>query len=114
MKRLRLHDRVITSHDTCTSGTSRVLTVASLQQLKMEAHIPASADCEVWSMIKFLNAQSIAPIEIHHTWLKFREFRVEIPVLTELIGVFFLWFPSVIKTKTVLHLHYHDPFNYFS
>ncbi|PNF17893.1 hypothetical protein B7P43_G02234 [Cryptotermes secundus] len=31
----------------------------------MEALIPTPADCEVWSVIKFLNAQSIAPIEIH-------------------------------------------------
>lgn len=32
----------------------------------MEALIPAPADCEVRSVIKFLNAQSIVPIEIHH------------------------------------------------
>jgi hypothetical protein len=38
----------------------------SLQLLKMKALIPAPADCEVRSVIKFLNAQSIAPIEIHH------------------------------------------------
>ena len=63
MKRLR--DRVMTSHKACTSGTSRLLTVASLQQLKMKALIPAPTDCEVLSVIKFLNAQSIAPIEIH-------------------------------------------------
>ena len=50
--------------DACTSGISRVLTVASLQRLKEEAH-PAPAECAVWSVIKFLNAQSIAPIEIH-------------------------------------------------
>ena len=56
----------MTSHDAYTSGTFRVLTVASLQRLKMEALIPASADCEVRSVIKFLNVQSIAPIEIHH------------------------------------------------
>ena len=53
--------RVITSHDECTSGTSRVLTVASLQRLNMEA----PADYEVRSVIKFLNAQRITPIEIH-------------------------------------------------
>ena len=74
---LRVSNRVMTSHETFTSGTSRILTVASLQRLKMEALNPALADCEVWSMIKILNAQSIAPIEIHrqlcqfygHTWL---------------------------------------------
>ena len=65
MKRLRVCDRVMTPHDICTSGTSRVLTVTPLQQLKMEALIPAPADSEVRSMIKFLNAESIAPIEIH-------------------------------------------------
>ena len=53
------------SHDACTSGISRVLTVASLQRLMMKALIPAPTSCEVWSVIKFLNAQSIAPIEIH-------------------------------------------------
>ena len=65
MKRLYVRDRVVTSHDSCTSRTSRVLTVASLQRLKMEALIPAPADCEVRSVIKFLNAQNIAPIEFH-------------------------------------------------
>jgi hypothetical protein len=40
----------------CTNGTSCVLTVASLQLLKMEALIPAPADCESRSVIKFLNA----------------------------------------------------------
>ena len=52
-------------HDTCTSKTSRVLTVASLQRLKMEALLPAPANCEVQSMIKFSNAQSRATIKIH-------------------------------------------------
>ena len=65
VKRLRVRDRVVMSHDACTSGTSRVLTVASLQRLKMAALIPALADSEVQSVIKFLNTQSIAPIEIH-------------------------------------------------
>ena len=51
--------------NTCTSGTSRVLTVESLQRLKVEALIPVPADSEVQSMIKLLNAQSIASIEIH-------------------------------------------------
>ena len=55
----------MTSLDACTRGTSRVLTVASLQRLKTEALIPAPADCEVQSVTKFLNAQSTAPIEIH-------------------------------------------------
>ena len=48
-----------------TSRTSSVLIVASLQRLKMEALIPTPADCEVRSVIKFLNAQSIAPNVIH-------------------------------------------------
>ena len=56
----------MTSHDACTSGNFRVLTIGSLQWLKMEVLIPAPADCEVRSLIKFLNAQSIAPVEIHH------------------------------------------------
>ena len=37
-------DRVMMSHNACTSGTSRVLTVASLQRLKLEALIPAPVD----------------------------------------------------------------------
>ena len=52
--RLRVCDKVMTSQGDCTSGTSRVLTLASLQRLKMEAHTPAPADCEVRSVIKFL------------------------------------------------------------
>ena len=32
----------------------------------MVALIPAPADCEVRSVMTYLNAQSIAPIEIHH------------------------------------------------
>ena len=55
----------MTSHDACTSGTSLVLTVASLQRFKMEALILAPDDYEVWSLIKFLNAQSISPIEVY-------------------------------------------------
>ena len=47
------------SHDACTSGTSLVLTIASLQRLKMEALISAPAECEVWSVIKYLIAQNI-------------------------------------------------------
>ena len=43
----------MTSHDTCTSDTSRVFTVASSQQLKIEVLIPATADCEMRSVIKF-------------------------------------------------------------
>ena len=50
----------MTSHDACTSRTSRVLTVASLKRLKLEALIPAPADCEVRSVIKFLNAEHSA------------------------------------------------------
>ncbi|KAJ4431876.1 hypothetical protein ANN_20482 [Periplaneta americana] len=44
--------------------TSRVLSVASLHWLKMDVPIPAPAACEVRSVIQFLNAQGIAPIEI--------------------------------------------------
>ena len=65
VKWLRVHGRVMTSHDACTSGTSRVFTITLLQLLKLEILIPAPANCEVRSMIKFLNAQSIVPSEIH-------------------------------------------------
>ncbi|KAJ4445779.1 hypothetical protein ANN_12464 [Periplaneta americana] len=51
-------------HGACASGTSRVLSVASLHWFKMDVPIPAPAECEVRSVIKFLNAQGIAPIEI--------------------------------------------------
>ena len=53
VKRLRVRDRVMTSHDVCTSWISRVLTVASLQRLKLEVLIPPPADCEVQDAIKF-------------------------------------------------------------
>ena len=55
----------MTWHDAYTNGTSRVLIVASLRPLKMEALILAPTDCEVRSVIKFLNLQRITPIEIH-------------------------------------------------
>ena len=66
MKRLHVHDKVMTLHDACTSWTSQILGVASLQRLKMEALIPAPADYEVRSVIKFLNAQCKALIKIRH------------------------------------------------
>ena len=65
MKRLHVRDRLMNSHDACTNGASRVLTAVSFQRWKLEALIPAPADCEVRSVIKCLYAQSIAPIEIH-------------------------------------------------
>ena len=65
VKLLHVHDRLMTSDDACSSGTSLFLTVASLQRLKMEALIPSSTDCEVRSVIKFLNAQRISPIILH-------------------------------------------------
>ena len=65
MKRLRVRDRVMSSHYACIRGTTLVVTVAPLQRLKMEALIPVPADCKVRSVIKFLNTQSTAPIEIH-------------------------------------------------
>ena len=65
VKRLRVCERVMTPHCACTSVTSRVLTVTSLQRFKVEALIPAPADGDVRSVMKFLNAGSIAPIEIH-------------------------------------------------
>ena len=53
-------------HGACASGTCRVLSVASLHWFKMDAAIPAPAAREVRSVMKFLNAQGIAPIEIYH------------------------------------------------
>ena len=64
------------SHDACTSGTFQFLTVASLQRFKIEALIPAPASREMLSVIKFLNAQNLAPIKIHHTELILGKFRV--------------------------------------
>ena len=51
-----------------------------MQRLKMEALIPAYADCEVWCMIKFLNALSITPIEIHRQLCQ-QSFPADFPVL---------------------------------
>ena len=45
--------------------------------MKLEALIPAPADGEVWPVIMFLNAQSLAPIEIHHTDLIFKQINME-------------------------------------
>ena len=56
----------------------------------MEVLIPVPADCEVRSVIKFMTAQSTAPIAIQHTGHVFGEFRLQIPVLTRLIGVIFV------------------------
>ena len=50
----------MTPYDACTSGISQILTVASLQRLKMEALNLAPSNCEVRSAIIF-NAQIIAP-----------------------------------------------------
>ncbi|KAJ4436137.1 hypothetical protein ANN_18764 [Periplaneta americana] len=44
---------------------SRLVPVAWQQWSEMEALIPSPAACEVRSVIKFFNAQTIAPIEIH-------------------------------------------------
>ena len=63
VKQLHVRDRVMTSHDVRTRGTSLVLTIASLQMLKTEALISAPADCEMRSVIKSLNTQSISSIE---------------------------------------------------
>ena len=52
---LRVRNRVMTSHD----GTSRVLTVPSMQWLKMEALIPSPANCD-----KGFECTKYAPIEI--------------------------------------------------
>ena len=41
------------------------LTVSSLQRLTIEALILVPADCEVRSVMKFINAKSIALIVIH-------------------------------------------------
>ena len=61
----------------------------------MEAHIPTPADCEVRSVIKVLNAQSMPPIEIHHSGLLFGEFRVQIPMLTKLRRLITYYAPRI-------------------
>ncbi|KAJ4429271.1 hypothetical protein ANN_26274 [Periplaneta americana] len=45
--------------------SSRLVPVVWQQWSEMEALIPSPATCKVQSVIKFFNAQSIAPIEIH-------------------------------------------------
>ncbi|KAJ4427319.1 hypothetical protein ANN_24939 [Periplaneta americana] len=55
-----LHTRYIQKPD-----RSRLVPVEWQQCSEMEALIPSPAACEVRSVIKFFNAQSIAPIEIH-------------------------------------------------
>ena len=46
----------------------------------MEALIPAPANCEVLSSIKFLNAQAISPIEIHRQLCQ-QSFPADFPLL---------------------------------
>ena len=101
----------MTSHDACISGTFRILAVASVQRLKLEALIPVSADGELRSVIKFLNVQTIALIEIHDTRLVFGEIRCQISVQTKLTGVLFV-FTSAIKANVVLYVYYHEIFNH--
>ncbi|KAJ4436753.1 hypothetical protein ANN_16885 [Periplaneta americana] len=48
-----------------SEARSRLVPVAWQQWSEMEALIPSPAACEVRSVIKFFNAQRIAPIEIH-------------------------------------------------
>ncbi|KAJ4445410.1 hypothetical protein ANN_07215 [Periplaneta americana] len=63
---VRVRESLVTWQSNAPGGTSRLLAaVASLLWLKMAALIPSHADCEIRSVIKFLNVQSIAPIEIH-------------------------------------------------
>ena len=80
VKQLHVRDRVMMKHDACTSGTSRVPTEASLQWFKVESLIPAPADCEVRFLIKILNAQSVAPIEIHRPLCQ-QSFPADFPLL---------------------------------
>ncbi|KAJ4426490.1 hypothetical protein ANN_27304 [Periplaneta americana] len=49
----------------CQTDWPRLVPVAWQQWSEMEALIASPATCEVRSVIKFFNAQSIAPIEIH-------------------------------------------------
>ncbi|KAJ4437856.1 hypothetical protein ANN_13795 [Periplaneta americana] len=49
----------------CQPDRSHLVPVAWQQWSEMEALIPSPAACEVRSVIKFFNAKSIAPIEIH-------------------------------------------------
>ena len=78
----------------------------------MKALIPAPADGEVRSVIKFLNAQSITPIEIHLTGLVFEKLRVRISVKTKLIRVLFVVSLSH-EANAVLDLLHDYPFNHY-
>ena len=81
--------------DACTKGTSQILTLASLQRLKMEALIAVPAYGEVRSVKKIFNTQSTAPIEIQHAGLVFREFRVDqIPGVDQIDCGSFRGFPQ--------------------
>ena len=48
----------------------------------MEALIPAPADCEVRSVMKFLNAERIVPIEIHRQLCQ-QTFPADFPLLVQ-------------------------------
>ena len=53
------------SNDVAGLGTSPGLTVASLQRLKMEAHIPALADCDVRFVLKFFKTKLCGKFKAH-------------------------------------------------
>ena len=102
-KRLRVCDRVLSTHGTCTSGTFRVLTVASLQRLKMEALVPVPTDCEVRSVIKVLNVQGIAPFEIHRQLCSSHFPQISRSLLQKIVTehLLFRWVPSFLTRQEI-------------
>ena len=99
MKLLHVHDRVMTLHDACTSETSRVLTVASLQRLKMEALIPAPADFEVQS-VKFLKAQNHSKDQNSSHWTRIQRVPRSKPSADQTDWHYFHGFPQALSSNS--------------
>ena len=78
----------MTSHDACTSGTSRVLTVVSLQRLKRRLlfQLPPTVKCVCDKILECTEHS----VDRNPSQLVFGEFWVQIPVLTKRIGVLFV------------------------
>ena len=83
---------VMTSHDACTSGTSRVLTVASLQRLK-EALVQLPW---LWSAVfdKVLNAHSNSADRNSLTWTRIRRVPSSYPSADQTDWVSFRGYPQ--------------------
>ena len=99
--------------DARTSGTSRLLTVASLQWFKMEALFPASVHCEERSVIKFLSrAHSPTFLSLHLRHNSFSNPSVALPTSQFILQPFRCFTYVTAHSPTLLSLQRHRLFTY--